>query len=382
MKKKIEFFSWIILFFCHTSCNKTDSIYKIIDLEETICKQCVIEFDDIFELQECIPLQSSPSCMLNSHASILDITDSDIIIRNDNEVLRFYRDGTFANIIGVYGHGYSEHGKILSVCSDGVSKVVYILTFEGKIYHYSYDGVFLGIIPIQIRNNESIRSIYHSKKDALICEIREDYSQGVKVQLRSFESNGKLKKTYDLYKDNYSVSISLESFPIGYSFSDGIKIKLAYDNRLHYFSDSSYVDMVLDAGHLQANRYYIEDVNNKRALLNEKLQLLDIEETASFLFIVAYYNKKYYAFIYDKYINSFIMSSVNLNPRNSQGLKFDGLKDFEIWPMWCKNKTATSLVSPESVITNHSLFSQYNICGINEDSNPIVFIYKERTIRK
>lgn len=382
MKKTVALFSWIIVFIFLTSCKDVDGNCKMIDVIEAIRTPCNVSFNDIFELKECIPLQTSPTCILSSHASILEITDTDIIIRDGDEVYRFNRDGAFTNTIGVYGHGFSEHGKILSVCCDEVLKTVYILTFDGKIYHYAFNGEYLGKIPIQVANNESIRTIYHTSNENIICLIRADYTQGVKIQLRSYELNGNQKKVFDLYNDNYSVPVSRESFPIGYRYSDGMKIVLDYDNRLYYYSDSTYVDAIWDTGHLQPNRPSVEDMKNKNSLLNDKLQILDIKETTSFYFVIAYYNKKYHAFIYDKCDNKFILSSPNINPKNNNGLKMKDMQNLEIWPIWCKDQIAMSLISPESVKMNKSLYSQFNIYSIKEDGNPIVFIYKERSAKK
>ena len=123
-------------------------------------------------------------------------------------------------------------------------------------------------------------------------------------------------------------------------------------------------------------------MKNKNSLLNDKLQILDIKETTSFYFVIAYYNKKYHAFIYDKCDNKFILSSPNINPKKNNGLKMKDMQNLEIWPIWCKDQIAMSLISPESVKMNKSLYSQFNIYSIKEDGNPIVFIYKERSAKK
>lgn len=61
MKKTIALFSWIIVFMFLTSCKDVDDNCKMIDVIEAIRTPCDVSFNDIFELRECIPLQTSPT---------------------------------------------------------------------------------------------------------------------------------------------------------------------------------------------------------------------------------------------------------------------------------------------------------------------------------
>ena len=119
--------------------NNTIDISEVINDKSSICLDCTYDVVDI------VKLETTPNSMLSADATMLAVTDSDYIIRSRDNVYRFDCTGKFQNLIGVYGKGASEHGRIMSSCCSEADRRVYILTMEQQVCVYSFDGKFTSV---------------------------------------------------------------------------------------------------------------------------------------------------------------------------------------------------------------------------------------------
>lgn len=361
------------------SCKENVSNVEKIDVAAILDEQRISLFNNIFEMQECIVLRSSNSGVLTSTASILSITEQEVIIRDRDNIYRYDRNGLFLNLIGVFGHGYSEHGKIVSACADDSSRVVYLLTFDKKIYKYSYDGIFVGILPIVTEKNESIKSIY-IVNHMLLCEHRKDNGYGIIESVCKYNGHGHKVQEYLLYSDNKSIPVTRESFSIGYQFQTSLHILLDYDNILYSIADSVSMHYTLSPKALLPDRSLVEDMRMKSKLLTDKLQILDIRESLNFIYFIAYFKHEYYGIVYDKRKRSAIYSSKGVNPKHNQGIKIRQSDSFGIWPTWNREGIAASIIPSDLLSENEDFCHKYLISKDLEDDTPILCIYRETEI--
>lgn len=349
----------------------------VIDITSIAESNITMSFDDFLEIQECIPLQTTKSCMLSSNASVLTVTSKDILIRDRDNIYRFNRNGDFKNIIGVFGHGHSEHGKILSACSDNEMQMVYILTLDRKIYMYSFDGIFVGLYSVETSRNESIKSIYHIGK-SFFCEMRTDNSDGVKSSICIYNQKGVKDKEFVLYKDEKSFPVNRESFSIGYQYLNNLRFILEYDNKLFSIADTLCVNYTLSDEKVLPNRAFVEDVRNRPKLMRDMLQVLDIKETTNYLFFIVYFRNKYKGIVYNKSSRKPIYSSEDINPKLCNGINLDQQEHFGVWPIWSDGKILTSIIPSELMKKNNKLCSMFHLNNITEKDNPILCIYTEK----
>lgn len=100
--------------------------------------------DKIFGKVEMTLLETTDDCLVGRHPELkLDEQHYFILDYQQQFILRFERSGKFINHIGRQGGGPGEYVDINDFDIDPEAKTVEILTIDGLIMSYHYDGTFL-----------------------------------------------------------------------------------------------------------------------------------------------------------------------------------------------------------------------------------------------
>lgn len=327
------------------SCSDTQQSFNV---KDGLSDAMEINFDSIYNHYDFISLKSKDKYLLTKNPSIVYADDNHFIIKSDNSVYLYNRDGLFLREIGKYGKGHGEHGKITSCFYDKKNENVYICSFGNEIYCYSIKGEYIN--KILVKNNEkgSVSRAFGLVDGSKIIGIKSVYTnEGFKCYATVYNEEGNAEKDYPLYSDNMSFRLTTESFPIVYSTDDSFRVKLPFDNRLFSISQNRDVEYDLfDLGNLSPSRDLIENCENRKELYKEKCQILDIKETSKHLYIICYSAMKYHSMILDKVTKHVIFSSYTDNPKEKGAISYKE-ECACFWPSFCHGNNIFCLVAKD-----------------------------------
>lgn len=150
MQKTTIFFVILMTICMLQSCTESsDSVIKHDEVHLQIDPNNLPPFSKLSELVtdvRILPLETSEECLIGSVGRFY-VGKNDIILVGHNDpsqLMRFSLEGRFLNFIGREGPGPGEYRNVWGITPFEDSAVVYVnMQHSGKVFAYSYDGVFL-----------------------------------------------------------------------------------------------------------------------------------------------------------------------------------------------------------------------------------------------
>lgn len=143
--KKVLFHIFVVMLF--TACSGTNINEKQIDTVEidiTQNEDNPILFDELFQIESMIPLESNPKCLITKIKRVIFYNDCYYILdkKKNKCVLVFDNSGRFLCKIGNVGHGHGEYVSVEDFTIDKEGERVIILSENSTIYEYDMSGNF------------------------------------------------------------------------------------------------------------------------------------------------------------------------------------------------------------------------------------------------
>lgn len=323
-----------------------------------------------------IQLETREDCLVGSHSRIVNMTDSDLILCSGNELYRFSHSGKFLNLIGKFGHGHGEHGKIVTAFEHPDDGHVYILSYGGKLTIYGKTGNFLGTREILPPKDYMLTSVMSCPHVGLIGELRRYRGDGLDVKLAWIDCNGEIKKDTTIYTDNQNVSVDRGTFSLSYRVADTTLFKLDFEDKVYAISERGVKSALLDLGNLSPDRKMLEDLACKEELLCHKCQILDLRESSNYVYLIAFFGQKFRLVMLDKNSDQTVYNRESGNPQKNGGLKVKGFSSLRVWPSWTDGRRVAALVSPGFLDAADLARLNEAVCcpyPVTADANPVLF---------
>lgn len=327
------------------SCKDDGGLYEEIDLEKAFSEERVKDGAALYRDVEVIELDETGDGILGPSPSIESIMENEIVIKNNNDIYHYSRQGKYLNRIGRYGNGHAEHGQVLSVSCDTLNREVYVSTLASEVYVYSFDGNFVRNYKLKTDKDERIRSTCYSHRYGLMAELQQSKGTEYNVLVATANADGDIVKRDLIYSDNLEFPVSREAVSQMYPYGDGVKVKLEYSGILFCVGDDNHASVELTYDKRIPDRRLVEDVDLKDKLLEEYVQVLDVRESDRYLYLVLY-RKGMRCAVYDKQSQSFVFSQKGLNPKRSEGIILQNI-DNGFWPTWTCGRLSASVILPD-----------------------------------
>lgn len=378
MTKSINYFYTLASLFlgllataCHE--NKADNT---VDIENTIEKSVGLKADELIKSVRPVALETNKNSLLGKNTSILHIDSNNILVYSDYNVKRFDSKGKYICDIGVNGNGHGEHGTIMSFAYNRTTDEVLMCGFDNKLYKYDINGKFKGLIQLQTKPSETVRSIICTG-DKGCWGIGTQYTDsGISLRLCQFTENGKLNQSAPIYNDDVKVNVGRESFPLFWEYNGMRNVKLDYDENIYTFDNKlERKSYRLYLGDIAPNRKTVEDMEYKSQLLKEKCQVLNILETGKHYFLTTMFRMKYHLMIVSKDLDEVIYNGITDNPKLNGGIEYSAMGDIRIWPTYYNGEYAACIINADNLpqMSERKLKEKFNI-SVKRSDNPIIMM--------
>lgn len=369
----------VLLLLC--SCTSHHNPYRI-DLTEIADCRTTATSDELFSSILYIPLETTSDCLIGS-GSLFAVDENNILVwASGDRILRFDRNGKFLHSIGRTGNGYGEHGMLNSVNYDKQEKVVYLGTPGNVIYKYAIDGTYIGNVKIPVSEG-LLQTVRFNEQLGLVCEVRHYTSDGIKVDLMVVSKEGDLISSDMVYADERQVEVTFMRTGMLRNCTEGTLFMLPYDDRL-FFLDSAGVSDSLELfrGNFSPDRELVEDARRLNELYAKKYSINNMVVTHKNLYLLIEGENRQYDVLVDRGTNK-VAYTWSYQYSDEKGNI--PLKDFDnvtFWP-WITtlDGEVADLVSierfDEADLKKLQEISM-NHFPLNEDSNPVVIIAKEK----
>lgn len=377
MVKYVKYFVCGMLFL--TSCqSRQENVVKIGNPAEHHESSKAV---DLFENHRFILLEKNDSCLLQGNIRIVDVTEREIFVKDQNDLYRFDTSGRFMNRIGKVGHGHGEHSpNISNVCIDHEDDLVYMKSWGDDVYVYRTTGEYVARKQFPVEAGETCRSMRFATNVGFVCAMMNISSSGVSCDLRVFDKNFSQLKSCPLYADHEHFEIGMDVAPNAYSYSDRVACKLPFDAKMLLISKDACDSVFFDFGTMNPNRKDIEDVQELHDAQNKKVWLTEIMECNRYYFLqmTTYYDESVYHMVYDKKDKK-IVYNVKAAPEH-YFMKHPLLSSVAFWPCYAAGNTIYSLIGPEMLSHEdmRNLEKNYGLKNLSSSSNPIIYICEEK----
>ena len=217
----------LLYIFCLCACSRQKG-GAIIDLTDIGQNEIVVPAESIYSSIKFIPLETHVQSILSS-PNVFGMDGDNVLIWDQDEILRFDSNGKFLNRVGRLGKGHGEHGHINSANYDENKKIIYVGNMGGFIYKYDIEGNYIGQFKIA-ENGEILQTVRFNKQlDALVCETRKYSGEWLQVSLRTVSPEGGEKGTYPIYEDNEQLSQSFFWFVLYHRHVDSASPLCCHD---------------------------------------------------------------------------------------------------------------------------------------------------------
>ena len=298
----------LLCIFCLCACSRQKG-GAIIDLTDIGQNEIVVPAESIYSSIKFIPLETHGQSILSS-PNVFGMDGDNVLIWDQDEILRFDSNGKFLNRVGRLGKGHGEHGRINSANYDENKKIIYVGNMGGFIYKYDIEGNYIGQFKIA-ENGEILQTVRFNKQlDALVCETRKYSGEGLQVSLRTVSPEGVEKGTYPIYEDNEQVSRSMTRTGMLRNTSEGVMFMLPFDDKVTLLTQQGIIDtLTMDRGNLRPSRKLCENWDYADELYRTKYQIDNIVVTDKYFYLTVTMDKEQcdllidrhsYAFIHDK----------------------------------------------------------------------------------
>jgi len=370
----------LLCIFCLCACCRQKG-GAIIDLTGIGQKELVVPAESIYSSIKFIPLETHEQSILSS-PNVFGMDSNNVLVWDQDEILRFDTQGKFLNRVGRLGRGHGEHGRINSANYDEKEKRIYVGNMGGFIYKYDLEGNYIGQFKIS-ENNEILQTVRFNKQlNALVCETRKYSSEGLQVNLRIVSPDGTEKGTYPVYKDHEQVSRSMTRTGMLRNTSEGIMFMLPFDDKVTLLTQQGIIDtLTMDRGNFRPSRKLCENWDYSDELYKTKYQIDNIVVTDKYFYLTVTMDKEQCDLLVDRHSHAFIHDKKYAYGSESEHLSLKGFKNVSFWPWVAFDNKAVDLLSIDRFndddleVLKEIAVNDY---PLDDMSNPILVIAEEQ----
>ncbi|MFI3261321.1 MAG: 6-bladed beta-propeller [Rikenellaceae bacterium] len=334
----------------------------------------------IYESIQYMALETSEHSVLSGNISLAYVDDSNIFVKSNKVIYRFNKDGSFGNKIGTVGQGPKEYVMPYKFQFDNKNGQVIILVENNSVQFWNYDGTFCQ--EIKLNSDLKFKSFsYHN--ELLYCQGRKYHDDGgVDIEMVIFNNKGEKKSEYLVYSDKEKVAVSLECPPMSYIFNDTVRYANTFSNSIQsLMSDHTEEYKKLNLSNFQPTRNLLEDASLKSKLMSDYVQVLDLQESDKYMFLIIYFNKAISTLVYNKTKSNSILFSDIKHPNRGGGIKNDIDNIGNFYPSYVNGKKSYGLLQTaqlsEEELTKLNYLNTNSLYNIDFESNPVVVICTE-----
>ncbi|WP_456094227.1 6-bladed beta-propeller [Paraprevotella xylaniphila] len=370
----------LLCIFCLCACCRQKG-GAIIDLTGIGQKELVVPAESIYSSIKFIPLETHEQSILSS-PNVFGMDSNNVLVWDQDEILRFDIQGKFLNRVGRLGRGHGEHGRINSANYDEKEKRIYVGNMGGFIYKYDLEGNYIGQFKIS-ENNEILQTVRFNKQlNALVCETRKYSGEGLQVNLRIVSPDGAEKGTYLVYKDHEQVSRSMTRTGMLRNTSEGIMFMLPFDDKVTLLTQQGIIDtLTMDRGNFRPSRKLCENRDYSDELYKTKYQIDNIVVTDKYFYLTVTMDKEQCDLLIDRHSHAFIHDKKYAYGSELEHLSLKGFKHVSFWPWVAFDNKAVDLL-PIDRFDNDDLEvlkkTAVNDYPLDDMSNPILVIAEEQ----
>lgn len=370
----------LLCIFCLCACCRQKG-GAIIDLTGIGQKELVVPAESIYSSIKFIPLETHEKSILSS-PNVFGMDGDNVLVWDQDEILRFDTHGKFLNRVGRLGRGHGEHGRINSANYDENEKRIYVGNMGGFIYKYDLEGNYIGQFKIS-ENNEILQTVRFNKQlNALVCETRKYSGEGLQVNLRILSPDGAEKGTYLVYKDHEQVSRSMTRTGMLRNTSEGIMFMLPFDDKVTLLTQQGIIDtLTMDRGNFRPSRKLCENWDYSDELYKTKYQIDNIVVTDKYFYLTVTMDKEQCDLLIDRHSHAFIHDKKYAYGSELEHLSLKGFKHVSFWPWVAFDNKAVDLL-PIDRFDNDDLEvlkkTAVNDYPLDDMSNPILVIAEEQ----
>ncbi len=370
----------LLCIFCLCACCRQKG-GAIIDLTGIGQKELVVPAESIYSSIKFIPLETHEKSILSS-PNVFGMDGDNVLVWDQDEILRFDTHGKFLNRVGRLGRGHGEHGRINSANYDENEKRIYVGNMGGFIYKYDLEGNYIGQFKIS-ENNEILQTVRFNKQlNALVCETRKYSGEGLQVNLRIVSPDGAEKGTYLVYKDHEQVSRSMTRTGMLRNTSEGIMFMLPFDDKVTLLTQQGIIDtLTMDRGNFRPSRKLCENWDYSDELYKTKYQIDNIVVTDKYFYLTVTMDKEQCDLLIDRHSHAFIHDKKYAYGSESEHLSLKGFKNVSFWPWVAFDNKAVDLLSIDRFndddleVLKEIAVNDY---PLDDMSNPILVIAEEQ----
>ncbi len=133
------FIPFISAFFFSNTINNPTLSHYFIDIAKHFNSPKSINLSSVGKKITYIPLETNPNCLIQ-YIRKVELSDSNIFVKDFNKLYVFDRTGKFIRQIGAYGRGPEEQLFLMNFCIDEIKKEIYVISLPGKLDIYSFNG--------------------------------------------------------------------------------------------------------------------------------------------------------------------------------------------------------------------------------------------------
>jgi hypothetical protein len=370
----------LLCIFCLCACCRQKG-GAIIDLTGIGQKELVVPAESIYSSIKFIPLETHEKSILSS-PNVFGMDGDNVLVWDQDKILRFDTHGKFLNRVGRLGRGHGEHGRINSANYDENEKRIYVGNMGGFIYKYDLEGNYIGQFKIS-ENNEILQTVRFNKQlNALVCETRKYSGEGLQVNLRIVSPDGAEKGTYLVYKDHEQVSRSMTRTGMLRNTSEGIMFMLPFDDKVTLLTQQGIIDtLTMDRGNFRPSRKLCENWDYSDELYKTKYQIDNIVVTDKYFYLTVTMDKEQCDLLIDRHSHAFIHDKKYAYGSELEHLSLKGFKHVSFWPWVAFDNKAVDLL-PIDRFDNDDLEvlkkTAVNDYPLDDMSNPILVIAEEQ----
>lgn len=370
----------LLCIFCLCACCRQKG-GAIIDLTGIGQKELVVPAESIYSSIKFIPLETHEQSILSS-PNVFGMDSNNVLVWDQDEILRFDIQGKFLNRVGRLGRGHGEHGRINSANYDEKEKRIYVGNMGGFIYKYDLEGNYIGQFKIS-ENNEILQTVRFNKQlNALVCETRKYSGEGLQVNLRIVSPDGAEKGTYLVYKDHEQVSRSMTRTGMLRNTSEGIMFMLPFDDKVTLLTQQGIIDtLTMDRGNFRPSRKLCENWDYSDELYKTKYQIDNIVVTDKYFYLTVTMDKEQCDLLIDRHSHAFIHDKKYAYGSELEHLSLKGFKHVSFWPWVAFDNKAVDLLSIDRFndddleVLKEIAVNDY---PLDDMSNPILVIAEEQ----
>lgn len=358
----------------------------------------LLNYSDVFDSVKVIPLELSEKSMINTIDQAF-YTEEEIIVRDGNRVLVFHQNGDFIRQIGNVGRGPNEFIQIQEINFDAENNKIFVLdSQQKKIIGFDIEGrLFIETKVDFFEPSLGIKS-FHYLPDGFLIEIIPYHIKSPVLMKIGFD--GKIEESFlDDQAIHTAVRYSSSSF---YKSDDGIIFFNTYSDIIYEYKKNN----ILSKFKINSIEKPNPEVQSKaewkisRGEINEngyspmmKLKSMhglhdywESERYISFKYIAKGY--AHIGVIYDK--NTGALRKGYWKDDMFNNFTFDNHKNFrhtelvkEFVPSYMPDKIGAlrDTIRLVPFLVEDETATQ-RIMNLNEESNPVIVVYKAKKITK